>query len=66
MKRREEMTEKEILIRLDERMEHIQKVLPGMQKKLSRHDVAIALILAVMGLALGRFLPLITEALAKI
>lgn len=59
MKQRKENTDRELLERLDERMEKFSE-------KVQRLEVMVAVIMAVLVLTLGKSIPLISDAIAKV
>lgn len=65
MKRADEMSDRELLVRIDERIKH----LPVLTKTVTRHDreLLVAKVLFVVILvALAKSYPWISEALAKV
>jgi len=62
MKHREEMTEHELLIRIDERTEH----LPDLTKKVHRHELVITIVVVVLIFVTAKLgWTFVTEAIAK-
>jgi hypothetical protein len=61
-KKSDEMSDRELLIRIDERTAH----LPKLKNKVERHEVTIAILSVVMVFVLLKTYPTVIEALAHV
>lgn len=63
------MSERELLIRVDERLNHVRKSIPVMSKAINRHDreLLVAKVLFVLVIiAIAIKYPVVAEALARV